>query len=170
MHLPKLQQLVETLSVSNNKDIICEGVIQDLFKKLPGVGKFLEIAKQHKAELLDILKTSKSAKEVKQKLDQLANKIATKPVTEGWKTSLLGGLGAGSASVLSSMWMNSMGFIDGVLQKAAEGDVGGAAAAGSYMALIPVMFMLLAATLLFKSAKQSDKENEKEAKEFYGKQ
>jgi hypothetical protein len=70
----------------------------------------------------------------------------------------LGGLAVGGGSILSTMWMNAMGMIDGVLAHAAAGEVGGAVASGSILGLIPVTLMLFAAMLLFKGSKQSSDE------------
>jgi hypothetical protein len=70
----------------------------------------------------------------------------------------LGGLAVGGGSILSTMWMNAMGMIDGVLANAAAGEVGGAVASGSILGLIPVTLMLFAAMLLFKGSKQSSDE------------
>jgi hypothetical protein len=70
----------------------------------------------------------------------------------------LGGLAVGGGSILSTMWMNAMGMIDGVLANAAAGEVGGAVASGSILGLIPITLMLFAAMLLFKGSKQSSDE------------
>jgi hypothetical protein len=70
----------------------------------------------------------------------------------------LGGLAVGGGSILSTMWMNAMGMIDGVLANAAAGEVGGAIASGSILGLIPVTLMLFAAMLLFKGSNQSSDE------------
>jgi hypothetical protein len=137
-----------------------EGAIETitaLAKKIPGIGKYYQLAQQYKPQLIDILKTSKSGKEVKQKMEQLASgQSAT--VAESGMMKQLGGLAVGGGSILSTMWMNAMGMIDGVLAHAAAGEVGGAVASGSILGLIPVTLMLFAAMLLFKGSKQSSDE------------
>jgi hypothetical protein len=137
-----------------------EGAIETitaLAKKIPGIGKYYQLAQQYKPQLIDILKTSKSGKEVKQKMEQLAaGQSAT--VAESGMMKQLGGLAVGGGSILSTMWMNAMGMIDGVLANAAAGEVGGAVASGSILGLIPVTLMLFAAMLLFKGSKQSSDE------------
>jgi hypothetical protein len=137
-----------------------EGAIETitaLAKKIPGIGKYYQLAQQYKPQLIDILKTSKSGKEVKQKMEQLAaGQSAT--VAESGMMKQLGGLAVGGGSILSTMWMNAMGMIDGVLAHAAAGEVGGAVASGSILGLIPVTLMLFAAMLLFKGSKQSSDE------------
>jgi hypothetical protein len=128
-----------------------------LAKKIPGIGKYYQMAQQYKPQLIEILKTSKSGKEVKQKMEQLAaGQSAT--VAESGMMKQLGGLAVGGGSILSTMWMNAMGMIDGVLAHAAAGEVGGAVASGSILGLIPVTLMLFAAMLLFKGSKQSSDE------------
>jgi hypothetical protein len=137
-----------------------EGAIETitaLAKKIPGIGKYYQMAQQYKPQLIEILKTSKSGKEVKQKMEQLAaGQSAT--VAESGMMKQLGGLAVGGGSILSTMWMNAMGMIDGVLAHAAAGEVGGAVASGSILGLIPVTLMLFAAMLLFKGSKQSSDE------------
>jgi hypothetical protein len=137
-----------------------EGAIETitaLAKKIPGIGKYYQMAQQYKPQLIEILKTSKSGKEVKQKMERLAaGQSAT--VAESGMMKQLGGLAVGGGSILSTMWMNAMGMIDGVLAKAAAGEVGGAVASGSILGLIPVTLMLFAAMLLFKGSKQSSDE------------
>ena len=137
-----------------------EGAIETitaLAKKIPGIGKYYQLAQQYKPQLIDILKTSKSGKEVKQKMEQLAaGQSAT--VAESGMMKQLGGLAVGGGSILSTMWMNAMGMIDGVLANAAAGEVGGAVASGSILGLIPITLMLFAAMLLFKGSKQSSDE------------
>jgi hypothetical protein len=137
-----------------------EGAIETitaLVKKIPGIGKYYQMAQQYKPQLIEILKTSKSGKEVKQKMEQLAaGQSAT--VAESGMTKQLGGLAVGGGSILSTMWMNAMGMIDGVLAHAAAGEVGGAVASGSILGLIPVTLMLFAAMLMFKGSKQSSDE------------
>ena len=137
-----------------------EGAIETitaLAKKIPGIGKYYQMAQQYKPQLIEILKTSKSGKEVKQKMEQLAaGQSAT--VTESGMMKQLGGLAVGGGSILSTMWMNAMGLIDGVLAHAAAGEVGGAVASGSILGLIPVTLMLFAAMLLFKGSNQSSDE------------
>jgi hypothetical protein len=137
-----------------------EGAIETitaLAKKIPGIGKYYQMAQQYKPQLIEILKTSKSGKEVKQKMEQLAaGQSAT--VAESGMMKQLGGLAVGGGSILSTMWMNAMGMIDGVLANAAAGEVGGAVASGSILGLIPVTLMLFAAMLLFKGSKQSSDE------------
>jgi hypothetical protein len=137
-----------------------EGAIETitaLVKKIPGIGKYYQMAQQYKPQLIEILKTSKSGKEVKQKMEQLAaGQSAT--VAESGMTKQLGGLAVGGGSILSTMWMNAMGLIDGVLAHAAAGEVGGAVASGSILGLIPVTLMLFAAMLLFKGSKQGSDE------------
>jgi len=137
-----------------------EGAIETitaLAKKIPGIGKYYQLAQQYKPQLIDILKTSKSGKEVKQKMERLAaGQSAT--VAESGMMKQLGGLAVGGGSILSTMWMNAMGMIDGVLANAAAGEVGGAVASGSILGLIPVTLMLFAAMLLFKGSKQSSDE------------
>jgi hypothetical protein len=152
--------------VKNKKKKVAEGyqldegaieTITALVKKIPGIGKYYQMAQQYKPQLIDILKTSKSGKEVKQKMEQLAaGQSAT--VTESGMMKQLGGLAVGGGSILSTMWMNAMGMIDGVLANAAAGEVGGAVASGSILGLIPVTLMLFAAMLLFKGSKQSSDE------------
>ena len=137
-----------------------EGAIETitaLVKKIPGIGKYYQMAQQYKPQLIEILKTSKSSKEVKQKMEQLAaGQSAT--VTESGMMKQLGGLAVGGGSILSTMWMNAMGMIDGVLAHAAAGEVGGAVASGSILGLIPVTLMLFAAMLMFKGSNQSSDE------------
>jgi hypothetical protein len=137
-----------------------EGAVETitaLVKKIPGIGKYYQMAQQYKPQLIEILKTSKSGKEVKQKMEQLAaGQSAT--VAESGMMKQLGGLAVGGGSILSTMWMNAMGMIDGVLANAAAGEVGGAVASGSILGLIPVTLMLFAAMLLFKGSKQSSDE------------
>jgi hypothetical protein len=137
-----------------------EGAIETitaLVKKIPGIGKYYQMAQQYKPQLIEILKTSKSGKEVKQKMEQLAaGQSAT--VAESGMMKQLGGLAVGGGSILSTMWMNAMGMIDGVLAHAAAGEVGGAVASGSILGLIPVTLMLFAAMLMFKGSKQSSDE------------
>jgi hypothetical protein len=79
-------------------------------------------------------------------------------VKEAGMLKQLGGLAVGGGSILSAMWMNAMGLIDGVLAHAAAGEVGGAVASGSILGLIPVTLMLFAAMLMFKGSKQSSDE------------
>ena len=131
--------------------------ITALVKKIPGIGKYYQMAQQYKPQLVQILKTSKSGKEVKQKMEQLAAGQSA-PVTESGMMKQLGGLALGGGSILSTLWMNAMGMIDGVLAHAAAGEVGGAVASGSILGLIPVTLMLFAAMLLFKGSKQSSDE------------
>jgi hypothetical protein len=137
-----------------------EGAIETitaLVKKIPGIGKYYQMAQQYKPQLIEILKTSKSGKEVKQKMEQLAaGQSAT--VAESGMMKQLGGLAVGGGSILSTMWMNAMGMIDGVLAHAAAGEVGGAVASGSILGLIPVTLMLFAAMLMFKGSNQSSDE------------
>jgi hypothetical protein len=137
-----------------------EGAIETitaLVKKIPGIGKYYQMAQQYKPQLIEILKTSKSGKEVKQKMEQLAaGQSAT--VAESGMMKQLGGLAVGGGSILSTMWMNAMGLIDGVLAHAAAGEVGGAVASGSILGLIPVTLMLFAAMLMFKGSNQSSDE------------
>ena len=137
-----------------------EGAVETitaLVKKIPGIGKYYQMAQQYKPQLIEILKTSKSGKEVKQKMEQLAaSQSAT--VSESGMLKQLGGLAVGGGSILSAMWMNAMGLIDGVLAHAAAGEVGGAVASGSILGLIPVTLMLFAAMLMFKGSKQSSDE------------
>jgi hypothetical protein len=137
-----------------------EGAVETitaLVKKIPGIGKYYQMAQQYKPQLIEILKTSKSGKEVKQKMEQLAaGQSAT--VAESGMMKQLGGLAVGGGSILSTMWMNAMGLIDGVLAHAAAGEVGGAVASGSILGLIPVTLMLFAAMLMFKGSKQSSDE------------
>ena len=137
-----------------------EGAVETitaLVKKIPGIGKYYQMAQQYKPQLIEILKTSKSGKEVKQKMEQLAaGQSAT--VAESGMMKQLGGLAVGGGSILSTMWMNAMGMIDGVLAHAAAGEVGGAVASGSILGLIPVTLMLFAAMLMFKGSKQSSDE------------
>jgi len=137
-----------------------EGAVETitaLVKKIPGIGKYYQMAQQYKPQLIEILKTSKSGKEVKQKMEQLAaGQSAT--VAESGMMKQLGGLAVGGGSILSTMWMNAMGMIDGVLANAAAGEVGGAVASGSILGLIPVTLMLFAAMLLFKGSAQSSDE------------
>jgi hypothetical protein len=131
--------------------------ITALAKKIPGIGKYYQMAQQYKPQLIEILKTSKSGKEVKQKMEQLAaGQSAT--VAESGMMKQLGGLAVGGGSILSTMWMNAMGMIDGVLAHAAAGEVGGAVASGSILGLIPVTLMLFAAMLMFKGSNQSSDE------------
>ena len=137
-----------------------EGAVETitaLAKKIPGIGKYYQMAQQYKPQLIEILKTSKSGKEVKQKMEQLAaGQSAT--VAESGMMKQLGGLAVGGGSILSTMWMNAMGMIDGVLAHAAAGEVGGAVASGSILGLIPITLMLFAAMLMFKGSKQSSDE------------
>ena len=137
-----------------------EGAVETitaLAKKIPGIGKYYQMAQQYKPQLIEILKTSKSGKEVKQKMEQLAaGQSAT--VAESGMMKQLGGLAVGGGSILSTMWMNAMGMIDGVLAHAAAGEVGGAVASGSILGLIPVTLMLFAAMLMFKGSNQSSDE------------
>ena len=44
-------------------------------------------------------------------------------VAESGMMKQLGGLAVGGGSILSTMWMNAMGMIDGVLAHAAAGEV-----------------------------------------------
>jgi hypothetical protein len=151
---------------NNKKQGVAEGyqldegaveTITALVKKIPGIGKYYQMAQQYKPQLIEILKTSKSGKEVKQKMEQLAaGQSAT--VAESGMMKQLGGLAVGGGSILSTMWMNAMGMIDGVLANAAAGEVGGAVASGSILGLIPITLMLFAAMLLFKGSKQSSDE------------
>jgi hypothetical protein len=137
-----------------------EGAVETitaLVKKIPGIGKYYQLAQQYKPQLIQILKTSKSGKEVKQKMEELVAQQPA-PVAESGLLKQLGGLAVGGGSILSTMWMNAMGMIDGVLAHAAAGSVGGAVASGSILGLIPVTLMLFAAMLLFKGSKQSSDE------------
>ena len=137
-----------------------EGAVETitaLVKKIPGIGKYYQMAQQYKPQLIQILKTSKSGKEVKQKMEQLIASQSV-PVAESGMMKQLGGLAVGGGSILSTMWMNAMGMIDGVLAHAAAGEVGGAVASGSILGLIPVTLMLFAAMLLFKGSQQSSDE------------
>jgi hypothetical protein len=137
-----------------------EGAVETitaLVKKIPGIGKYYQLAQQYKPQLIQILKTSKSGKEVKQKMEQLIAQ-QPEPVAESGLLKQLGGLAVGGGSILSTMWMNAMGMIDGVLAHAAAGEIGGAVASGSILGLIPVALMLFAAMLLFKGAAQSSDE------------
>jgi hypothetical protein len=131
--------------------------ITELVKKIPGIGKYYQLAQQYKPQLIQILKTSKSGKEVKQKMEQLVAQQPA-PVAESGLLKQLGGLAIGGGSILSTLWMNAMGMIDGVLAHAAAGEIGGAVASGSILGLIPVTLMLFAAMLLFKGSKQSSDE------------
>jgi hypothetical protein len=163
MRYEKLLDLIKRLSGEQG---VAEGyqldegaveTITALVKKIPGIGKYYQLAQQYKPQLIEILKTSKSGKEVKQKMEQLAaGQSAT--VAESGMMKQLGGLAVGGGSILSTMWMNAMGMIDGVLAHAAAGEVGGAVASGSILGLIPVTLMLFAAMLLFKGSKQSSDE------------
>jgi len=133
-----------------------EGAVETitaLVKKIPGIGKYYQMAQQYKSQLIDILKTSKSGQEVKQKMEQLVSQSST-PVAEAGVLKQLGGLAAGGGSILTTVWMNAMGLIDGVLARAAAGEVGGAAAAGAYLGLIPTMMMVMAVMLLFKGSSE----------------
>jgi hypothetical protein len=137
-----------------------EGAVETitaLVKKIPGIGKYYQLAQQYKPQLIEILKTSKSGKEVKQKMEQLVAQQPA-PVAESGLLKQLGGLAVGGGSILSTMWMNAMGMIDGVLAHATAGEIGGAVASGSILGLIPVTLMLFAAMLLFKGSKQSSDE------------
>ena len=137
-----------------------EGAVETitaLVKKIPGIGKYYQLAQQYKPQLIQILKTSKSGKEVKQKMEQLVAQQPA-PVAESGLLKQLGGLAVGGGSILSTMWMNAMGMIDGVLAHATAGEIGGAVASGSILGLIPVTLMLFAAMLLFKGSKQSSDE------------
>ena len=137
-----------------------EGAVETitaLVKKIPGIGKYYQMAQQYKPQLIEILKTSKSGKEVKQKMEQLVAQQSA-PVAESGMMKQIGGLALGGSSILSTMWMNAMGMIDGVLANAAAGEVGGAVASGSILGLIPVTLMLFAAMLLFKGSAQSSDE------------
>jgi hypothetical protein len=137
-----------------------EGAVETitaLVKKIPGIGKYYQLAQQYKPQLIEILKTSKSGKEVKQKMEQLVAQQPA-PVAESGLLKQLGGLAVGGGSILSTIWMNAMGMIDGVLAHATAGEIGGAVASGSILGLIPVTLMLFAAMLLFKGSKQSSDE------------
>jgi hypothetical protein len=83
-----------------------EGAVETitaLVKKIPGIGKYYQMAQQYKPQLIEILKTSKSGKEVKQKMEQLAaSQSAT--VSESGMLKQLGGLAVGGGSILSAMW------------------------------------------------------------------
>ena len=152
--------------VLNKKQGMAEGyqldegaveTITALVKKIPGIGKYYQLAQQYKPQLIQILKTSKSGKEVKQKMEQLVAQQPA-PVAESGLLKQLGGLAVGGGSILSTIWMNAMGMIDGVLAHATAGEIGGAVASGSILGLIPVTLMLFAAMLLFKGSKQSSDE------------
>ena len=131
--------------------------ITALAKQIPGIIKYYQMAQKYKPQLIEILKTSKSGKEVKQKMEQLATGHSA-TVAESGKMKQLGGVAVGGGSILSAMWMNAMGMIDGVLAHATAGEVGGAVASGSILGLIPVTLMLFAAMLLFKGSKQGSDE------------
>jgi len=164
--LDTIKRMHDIISGKNKEQGVAEGyqldegaveTITALVKKIPGIGKYYQMAQQYKPQLIEILKTSKSGKEVKQKMEQLAaGQSAT--VAESGMMKQLGGLAVGGGSILSTMWMNAMGMIDGVLAHAAAGEVGGAVASGSILGLIPVTLMLFAAMLLFKGSKQSSDE------------
>jgi archaellum component FlaG (FlaF/FlaG flagellin family) len=134
--------------------------IAALVKKIPGIGRYIELAQQYKPQLVQILKTSKSGEEVKKKMEDLVSQ-APVPVSESGLMKQLGGAAALAGSVLSVAMMNYVGMIDGVLQKAADGEMGGAIAAGTYLGLIPVGLMIIGVQLLFKGAKQSNDEKTK---------
>ena len=155
-----VEQMLGNMDQGMAEGQLDEGAIETitaLVKKIPGIGKYYQMAQQYKPQLIEILKTSKSGKEVKQKMEQLVAQQSA-PVAESGMLKQLGGLAVGGGSILSTMWMNAMGLIDGVLAKAAAGEVGGAIASGSILGLIPVTLMLFAAMLMFKGSNQSSDE------------
>jgi len=151
----KMRDLIDIVESAQRVDEGVADTIAGLAKKLPGFSQYYQLAQQYKPQLVQILKTSKSGEEVKKKMEEL---VAQAPVSvaEAGIMKQLGGAAAAAGSVLSVMWMNYMGMIDGLFQRAAGGEMGGAIAAGAYLAVIPVGLMILATMLLFKGSKEQN--------------
>jgi hypothetical protein len=151
----KMRDLIDIVESAQQVDEGVAETIAGLAKKLPGFSQYYQLAQQYKPQLVQILKTSKSGEEVKKKMEDLVAQ-APMSVAEAGIMKQLGGAAAAAGSVLSVMWMNYMGMIDGLFQRAAGGEMGGAIAAGAYLAVIPVGLMILATMLLFKGSKEQN--------------
>ena len=129
--------------------------IAALIKKIPGIGRYIELAQQYKPQLVQILKTSKSGEEVKKKMEDLVTQ-ASVPVSESGLIKQLGGAAAMVGSVLSVAMMNYVGMIDGLFQRAADGEMGTAIVAGAYLGLVPVGLMIIGTMLMFEGDKEQN--------------
>ena len=129
--------------------------IAALIKKIPGIGRYIELAQQYKPQLVQILKTSKSGEEVKKKMEDLVSQ-APVPVSESGLIKQLGGAAAMVGSVLSVAMMNYVGMIDGLFQRAADGEMGTAIVAGAYLGLVPVGLMIIGTMLMFEGDKEQN--------------
>ena len=155
-----LREMMDIVESAQRVDEGAAETVAALVKKIPGIGRYIELAQQYKPQLVQILKTSKSGEEVKKKMEDLVAQ-APVPVSESGLMTTLGGAAALASSVLSVAMMNYVGMVDGVLQRAASGEMGSAIAAGAYLGLIPVGLMIIGVQLLFKGARQSDDEAKK---------
>ena len=129
--------------------------IAALIKKIPGIGRYIELAQQYKPQLVQILKTSKSGEEVKKKMEDLVAQ-ASVPVSESGLMKQLGGAAAMVGSVLSVAMMNYVGMIEGLFQRAADGEMGTAIAAGAYLGVVPVGLMIIGTMLMFEGDKEQN--------------
>ena len=129
--------------------------IAALIKKIPGIGRYIELAQQYKPQLVQILKTSKSGEEVKKKMEDLVSQ-APVPVSESGLMKQLGGAAALAGSVLSVAMMNYVGMIEGLFQRAADGEMGTAIAAGAYLGVVPVGLMIIGTMLMFEGDKEQN--------------
>ena len=129
--------------------------IAALIKKIPGIGRYIELAQQYKPQLVQILKTSKSGEEVKKKMEDLVAQ-ASVPVSESGLMKQLGGTAAMVGSVLSVAMMNYVGMIEGLFQRAADGEMGTAIAAGAYLGVVPVGLMIIGTMLMFEGDKEQN--------------
>ena len=129
--------------------------IAALVKKIPGIGRYIELAQQYKPQLVQILKTSKSGEEVKKKMEDLVSQ-APVPVSESGLMKQLGGTAAMVGSVLSVAMMNYVGMIEGLFQRAADGEMGTAIAAGAYLGVVPVGLMIIGTMLMFEGDKEQN--------------
>jgi len=144
--------------------------IAALIKKIPGIGRYIELAQQYKPQLVQILKTSKSGEEVKKKMEDLVAQ-ASVPVSESGLIKQLGGAAAMVGSVLSVAMMNYVGMIDGLFQRAADGEMGTAIVAGAFVSLIPVGLMIIGTMLMFEGDKeQNDAKRKADLQNQKGKQ
>ena len=129
--------------------------IAALIKKIPGIGRYIELAQQYKPQLVQILKTSKSGEEVKKKMEDLVAQ-ASVPVSESGLMKQLGGAAAMVGSVLSVAMMNYVGMIEGLFQRAADGEMGTAIVAGAYLGVVPVGLMIIGTMLMFEGDKEQN--------------
>ena len=129
--------------------------IAALIKKIPGISRYIELAQQYKPQLVQILKTSKSGEEVKKKMEDLVAQ-ASVPVSESGLMKQLGGAAAMVGSVLSVAMMNYVGMIEGLFQRAADGEMGTAIAAGAYLGVVPVGLMIIGTMLMFEGDKEQN--------------